>query len=154
MVAAVKHLNALPRPLRFFAEPFENLIAGSSLVTGVPAAAGSVRPQSLVVAVQPIPWLLHVWGALLCVGGVALLVARWRIARPQTELGDRSARALEVVGLVALATATSIYAVAILDVGLQGVAAGSITTATAGACVLRAWIVARELKQERRASDA
>ena len=97
MVAAVKHLNALPRPLRFFAEPFENLIAGSSLVTGVPAAAGSVRPQSLVVAVQPIPWLLHVWGVLLCVGGVALLVARWRIARPQTELGSQRRASVELL---------------------------------------------------------
>lgn len=147
----VKHLNSLPTSLRFFAEPFENLIAGSCLVTGVPAALGSTRPQSLALAVHPFSWLLHAWGILLCVGGVATLVARWRIGRPQTDLGDRSARSLEVAGLVVLATALGVYAIAILAVGLPGLAAGSITAATTGACAMRAWIVARELTQQRRA---
>lgn len=149
-VRRMKHLAALPRSLRFFAEPFENWIAGACLVTGVPAAVGTAHPQSLAVAVGGLSWLLHAWGALLCIGAVATLAARWRIGRPQTKLGDRSARALEVVGLVTLATATAVYAVAIVAVGIPGLAAGSITASMAGACGMRAWIVSRELKRERR----
>lgn len=145
----VKHLNSLPTPLRFFAEPFENWIAGASLVSGTLAVIGKSRPLSL--AAQAPSWMLHVWGAMLCIGGVATLVARWRIGRPQTDLGDRSARALEVVGLVALATAIGVYAVAILAVGAAGITAGATTAAMAGACSMRAWIVARELKLQRSA---
>lgn len=145
----MKHLAALPKSLRFFAEPFENWIAGACLLTGVPAVIGSAHPLSLALALRGLSWLLHAWGALLSLGSVALLVARWRISRPQTELGDRSARALEVVGLVMLATATAVYAVAIVAVGVPGLAAGSITASAAGACAMRAWIVSRELKRER-----
>lgn len=149
MVGAVKHLASLPRPLRFFAEPFENWIAGASLFSGVLAVAGKARPGSLVA--QAPSWFLHVWGVMLCIGGVATLVARWRIGRPQTDLGDRSARALEVVGLVALATATAVYAVAILAVGTAGLSAGTITVAMSASCAMRAWIVARELRAQRSA---
>lgn len=145
----VKHLNSLPRGLRFFAEPFENWTAGACIVSGTLAAIGKSRPLSL--ATQAPPWMLHAWGVMLCVGGVATLVARWRIGRPQTDLGDRSARALEVVGLVALATAIGVYAVAILAVGVAGISAGAISAAMAGACGMRAWIVARELKLQRSA---
>jgi len=145
----MKHLAALPRRLRFFAEPFEIWIALACLATGVPAAIGSAHPQSLALALRDFSWLLHAWGALLCLGSLATLVARWRIARPQTELGDRSARSLEVVGLVTLATATTVYAVAIVAVGVPGLAAGSITASAAAACAMRGWIVSRELKRER-----
>ncbi|MFL6113247.1 MAG: hypothetical protein ACJ786_18090 [Catenulispora sp.] len=145
----VKHLAALPKSLRFFAEPFEVWTAGACLVPGVPAAIGSAHPQSLGVAVSGSAWLLHAWGGLLCLGAVATLVARWRIARPQTHLGDRSARSLEVVGLVTLATAIVVYAIAIVAVGIPGLAAGSITASMAGACGMRAWIAWRELGRER-----
>lgn len=145
----VKHLHSLPTPLRFFAEPFENWIAGACLITGAPATFGAAQPRALVMAVHPIPWLLHVWGALMCLGAVATLVARWRIARPQTDLGDLSARSLEVVGLVMLATAMGVYAVAILALGAVGLAAGTITAAGAGSSAMRAWIVSRELRQQR-----
>jgi hypothetical protein len=143
----VKHLASLPRPLRFFAEPFENWIAGASLVSGSLAVVGKARPLSLVA--QAPTWFLHVWGAMLCVGAVATLVARWRIGRPQTPLGDRSARALEVLGLVALATAIAVYSVAIFATGTPGATAGAITVAMSASCAMRAWIVARELKAER-----
>lgn len=146
----VKHLAALPRPLRFFAEPFENWIASACLISGTLAVLGRARPLSLVT--QAPGWMLHVWGVMLCVGGVATLVARWRIGRPQTDLGARSARALEVLGLAVLATAISVYAIAILAVGMMGLSAGTITAAMAASCTMRAWIVARELKQQR-ASD-
>jgi len=149
----MKHLAALPRPLRFFAEPFENWTAGACLLTGVPAMIGTTRPQSLARALHGFPWLLHAWGALLCLGAVATLFARWRIGQPQTDLGYRSARSLEVVGLVTLATATTVYAVAIMAVGVPGLAAGSITASAAGACAMRAWIVSRELKRERQGTD-
>jgi len=145
----MKHLAALPLRLRFFAEPFENWIAVACLLAGVPAAIGSAHPQSLALALRGFPWLLHAWGALLCLGAVATLIARWRIARPQTELGDRSARSLEVVGLVTLATANAAYAVAVAAVGIAALTAGSNAAALAGACAMRAWIVSRELKRER-----
>lgn len=145
----MKHLAALPKPLRFFAEPFDVWIALACLLTGIPAAIGSAHPQSLALALHGFPWLLHAWGGMLCLGAVATLVARWRIARPQTELGDRSARSLEVVGLVMLATATAVYAVAIAAVGIRGLASGSITASAAGACAMRAWIVSAELKRQR-----
>jgi hypothetical protein len=149
----MRHLAALPRPLRFFAEPFENWIALACLLTGVPAAIGTTRPQSLALALRGFPWLLHAWGALMCLGAIAALVARWRIGRPQTKLGDRSARSLEVVGLVMLATATAAYAIAIVAVGVPGLGAGSITASAAGACAMRALIVSRELKRERQGPD-
>jgi hypothetical protein len=149
----MKHLAALPSSLRFFAEPFENWIAGACLVTGVPAAVGSAHPLSLALALRDFSWLLHAWGVLLCLGAVATLVARWRISRPQSELGARSARALEVVGLVMLATATAVYAVAIVAVGVPGLGAGSITASAAGACAMRAWIISRELRRERQGPD-
>lgn len=151
VAAIMKHLSALPANLRFFAEPFENWIAGACMFSGILAVLGQARPLSL--AVQMPPWLLHAWGATMAIGGVATLIARWRIARPQTDLGDRSARALEELGLAILATAISIYAIAILAVGASGLPAGSITAAMAGACGMRAWIVARELKAQRSASD-
>jgi len=147
----MKHLSALPLRFRFFAEPFEIYIALACLVTGVPAAIGSAHPQSLARALQSLSWLLHAWGALLCLGAVATLVARWRIARPQTELGDMAARALEVVGLVALATAIGVYVVAILAVGMAGLAAGATTAAASASCAMRAWIVSAELKRQRQA---
>lgn len=143
----MRHLAALPRSLRFFAEPFEVWIAGACLISGTLAALGRARPLSLVT--QAPSWMLHAWGVMLCIGGVATLVARWRIGRPQTALGDRSARALEVLGLAALATAISVYAIAILAVGVTGLSAGTITAAMAASCAMRAWIVARELKRER-----
>jgi len=149
----MKHLAALPRSLRFFAEPFEIWIALACVLTGIPATIGTTRPQSLARALHGYSWLLHAWGVLLCLGAVATLVARWRIGRPQTELGDRSARALEVVGLVMLATTTTVYAVAIVAVGAPGLAAGSITASAAAACAMRAWIVSRELARERLAAD-
>jgi hypothetical protein len=149
----MKHLAALPRSLRFFAEPFEIWIAFACLLTGIPAAVSSAHPQSLAAALHGYSWLLHAWGVLLCLGAVATLAARWRIGRPQTELGDRSARALEVVGLVMLATTTTVYAVAIVAVGIPGLAAGSITASAAAACGMRAWIVSRELAHERLAAD-
>lgn len=146
-MATVKHLTLLPRPLRFFAEPFENWIASACLISGVLAAAGQARPLSLVT--QAPSWMLHIWGVMLCIGGAATLVARWRIGRPQTELGARSARALEVFGLAVLATAIGVYAIAILAVGVTGLSAGTITAAMAASCAMRGWIVARELKQQR-----
>ena len=148
----MKHLAALPRSLRFFAEPFEIWIALACLLTGIPAI-GSAHPQSLAVALRGYPWLLHAWGVLLCVGAVALLFARWRIGRPQTDLGDRSARSLEVVGLVTLATGNAVYALAITAVGAVGLAAGSNAAALAGACAMRAWIISRELRRERQAAN-
>lgn len=147
----VKHLASLPAQFRFFAEPFEVWIAGACIISGTLAALGRARPLSLVT--QAPSWMLHVWGVVLLIGGAATLVARWRIGRPQTVLGDRSARSLEVVGLVALATAICVYAVAIFAVGRTGTASGSITAAMAASCAMRAWIVARELKAERRGSD-
>lgn len=146
-VEAVRHLASLPRPLRFFAEPFENWIAFACVISGSLAAVGKARPLSLVT--QAPPWMLHAWGVLLVAGGVATLVARWRIGRPQTELGERSARSLEVVGLVALATAITVYAMAILAVGTSALSAGAITAAMAASCAMRAWIVARELRLQR-----
>lgn len=147
LAGAVKHLNTLPTSLRFFAEPFENWIGFACVISGSLAAAGKARPLSLVT--QAPHWLLHAWGVLLCIGGVATLVARWRIGRPQTKLGERSARSLEVVGLAALATAIAVYALAILAIGFSGLSAGAITAAMAASCAMRAWIVARELKQQR-----
>lgn len=147
----VKHLASLPARFRFFAEPFEVWIAGACTVSGTLAALGRARPLSLVT--QAPTWMLHLWGVLLFVGGVATLVARWRIGRPQTVLGDRSARSLEVVGLVALATAICVYALAIFAVGRTGIVSGSITAAMAASCAMRAWIVAREVRTERQGSD-
>lgn len=148
-VATVKNLAVLPKPLRIFAEPFEFWIGLACALAGALAAVGRSRPQSLVVLHAP--WLLHAWGVLLFVGGVATAVSRIRIGLRQTDLGYRSARALEVVGLVDLATAIIVYAVAVLAVGVAGLVAGLIYVALGGACAMRAWIVSRELKQERRA---
>lgn len=149
LASAVKHLNSLPASLRFFAEPFEIWTAGACLLTGVPATLGKARPGALALATQTVPWLLNAWGVLLCLGGVATLIARWRIGRPQTDLGDVSARALEVLGLVILATAIGIYAIAILVLGMIGLAAGTTTAAMSASCAMRAWIVSAELKRQR-----
>lgn len=149
----VKHLATLPVSLRFFAEPFEIWTAGACLITGVPAVLGKARPAALALAVHSVPWLLHAWGIMLCIGGLATLIARWRIGRPQTDLGDLSARALEVVGLVILATAVGIYAIAILAIGMVGLAAGTTTAAMSGSCGMRAWIVSAELKRQRQGPD-
>lgn len=147
--AAVKNLTVLPRPLRIFAEPFEFWIGLACALAGALAAAGRSRPQSLVVLHAP--WLLHAWGVLLFVGGIATAAARIRIGLRQTDLGYRSARALEVVGLVDLATAICVYAVAVLAVGVAALVAGLIYAALGAACAMRAWIVSRELSRERRA---
>jgi len=42
-VRRMKHLAALPRSLRFFAEPFEIWIALACVLTGIPAAIGTTR---------------------------------------------------------------------------------------------------------------
>lgn len=147
MVRAVKNLYALPPHLRFFAEPFEVWMSTACLVTGITAAAGKTRPQSL--AAQLSPWLLHGWGVLLCLGGATTLLARWRIGRPQTDLGLLAARSWEVAGLTALATAIGAYALAALAAGVAGLTAGSMTAGAAWTFAVRAWIVSRELKKER-----
>jgi len=147
--AMMKNLTVLPRPLRIFAEPFEFWIGLACALAGALAAVGRSRPQSLVNLHAP--WLLYAWGVLLFVGGIATAAARIRIGLRQTDLGYRSARALEVVGLVDLATAIIVYAVAVLAVGVAALVAGLIYAALGGACAMRAWIVSRELKRERRA---
>lgn len=143
----MRNLYALPPRLRFFAEPFEVWMSAACLVTGSAAALGKTRPQSL--ANQLPPWFMHTWGVLLCLGGLATIVARWRIGRPQTDLGLRAARSMEVFGLTALATSIGIYAVAALAVGVAGLTAGTMTAGGAWTFAVRAWIVSRDLKRER-----
>lgn len=147
VAAAMRCLGALPRRLRFFSEPFEVLLAVSAVVSGAPAAWGSSRPASL--AFQLSPWLVHVWGVLLCLGGATTLWARWRIGRWEAGAGADGALAaslrLEMTGMVLLATGIGVYAAAIFAVGAAAFQAGSITAAWAGGFALRAWIISRTL---------
>jgi hypothetical protein len=148
MAAAVRNLDGLTPRWRFLSEPFEVWLSLSSVLTGTTVQwSGRSRPQSLVTQLSP--WLLHAWGVLLVVGGVATLMARWRIGRwdPQAPTAALVAGfRLEVVGMICLATAVGVYSLAILAVGRGGLAAGSLTMAPAWACAVRARIVARQLR--------
>lgn len=145
----MRNLNLLPRGLRFFAEPFEVMLGTSSLVSGIPALLGSVHPSSLALQLSP-AWV-HVWGLMLCLGGVVTLWARWRIAQWDLETpSDRrliSALRAEVAGMMLLATSMGVYALAILLVGLLGLQAGSLIAGWSVAFGLRAWIVSRSVKR-------
>lgn len=146
MVDSVRNLGVLPERWQFFSEPFDLLVAVSALFGGVPALLG-FAPQSLVV--QLAPWVLHVWGGLLCAGGVALPVSRWRIGRSfvmgGTPAGLSAGLRLGRGGMLLLATADAVYGLAILANGVSGIQAGSLTMAWAGGAAIRAWVLSRQL---------
>lgn len=130
-------------------------LALASVITGVWIQwSRAARPLSLVAQLSP--WLVHAWGVLLAVGGVATLAGRWRIAQwrpPAPAVRLAAAFRLEVAGMVCMATAVGVYSLAILAAGRVGLTAGSLTMAQAWACAVRARIVSRQLAAAER-SDA
>lgn len=144
----MRNLEDLSPRWRPLSEPFEMWLGLASAVTGVWIQwSGPARPLSLVSQLSP--WLLHAWGVLLAAGGVATMVARWRIGRwaPPTPVAVvMPAFRLEVVGMICMATAVGVYSMAILAVGRAGLTAGSLTMAQAWACAVRARIVSRQLR--------
>jgi hypothetical protein len=155
VVASVRNLELLSPRWRFLSEPFEVWFGGAAAVTGATVQwSPKSRPQSLVAQLSP--WLVHAWGVLLIVGGVATVVARWRIGRWRPGTAGTSVMApfrLEVVGMICLATALGVYSVAILANGRAGLAAGLLTMAPAWACAVRARIVSRQLTMAERAGS-
>jgi hypothetical protein len=148
MVRSVRNLGALPERWWFFSEPFDVLVALSALFGGVPAALG-FAPQSLVV--QFAPWVLHVWGGLLCAGAVATFGSRWRIGRSfvagGTPAGLSAGLRLGRAGMLLLATGDAVYGLAILANGVSGIQAGALTMAWAGGAAVRAWVLSRQLAE-------
>jgi NhaP-type Na+/H+ and K+/H+ antiporter len=144
----VRNLTGLSPRWRFFAEPFEVLLALAALLAGVPVVWGATRPVSL--AAQLSPWLLRAWGVSLIVGGLLTLWARWRIARARTDPGLIAASRLEAVAMLLFATSLGVYGLAILAVGVAGLASGPITLAYAAAFGVRARIITRQLAEARR----
>ena len=101
---------------------------------------GIAEASQSVKIVGASPYLPDVWSGVAVLAGILLLVS-WRVRDPETQ------RVYEIAAdvLVALASAVFTYA-AVRAVGLSGAGwAASISTALAGLCVARAWLLARQI---------
>jgi hypothetical protein len=110
---------------RLMTKSTETLIATFCLIGSLPRLLGAAGPQS-VEAVFPV-WLRYSWGAVLVVGGAALLAGvmsgRPRLERPALSL---------------LAGATLAYAAAIIGLNgfVKGGLAAAFVVAIAAMCVI------------------
>jgi hypothetical protein len=124
-------------------EPFELLLALAALVSGGPVAWGAARPESM--ASQLPAWVVQTWGGMLCGAGVATITARWRMSRARTDEGLMAASRLEVVGMLAFATALGAYGLAAVALGRRGLPAGPMLEGSAVAFLVRARIIVVQL---------
>ncbi len=120
--------------------PFEVAILAAAAICGLALAVTDTSPRSAATAM---PGLIQVmWQVLLIGGGVIGLVGVWWPGRILAQLGT------EMVGVLLLGTATSMYAVALFTVsGAQALAAGSFVTAAALASWSRVWQIVRDLRR-------
>jgi hypothetical protein len=138
---AVQRYMRLHRRLasRIARYPFATLLSLVSIPIGLLAVAlgQSVSRSFTIVYAQPS--LVYVWGAVMCGGGLAVLLGILR--------GTPS---FELAGLLTLGLAFSFYGVSVLlGLGMGGLVAGPISLALGLACALRAWgiwIVARAIR--------
>lgn len=116
--------------------PHEILLLVVSLVTGVAYTVGAPPPTS-VAALMP-SWALHVWSLGLALSGAIGLVGA--IARRPWALR------LEQAGMLLGAGALCWYAAAVAPFGWRALFAGAITMAWAGANLVRAVQIERDLR--------
>jgi len=138
----MQHMAVMRGRWAMFAEPFEIFLAVAALVSGLSVLAGTSRPGSL--ATQLSPWVVRAWGASLSTGGALTLTSRWLLAGARTARGLIRALRLEQLGMSLFATTAGIYALAIMAVGRDGLAAGPIIIGWSAACNVRAWIIRTE----------
>lgn len=142
---AARSLSALSPRWRFLDQPFELMAALGAIVSGAPVAWGATRPESLAAHLSP--WMVRSWGAMLCLGGIATMTARIRVARARSDPGLIAASRLEVVGLLLFATVLGMYGTAILALGSRGLAVGPMAAGWGVACAVRARIVVKQLAE-------
>lgn len=122
-------------PTWLLSRPEAGLLAFMCLLSGVPSAAGVVRPHSLEVMMPP--WLVRCWGLVLVVGAVASIVGLTSIREEGgKEVLHRAAP--YKLGMRMLSLGSAVYAFAVMYVaGLQGLGAAPIILGFAAACWLR-----------------
>lgn len=148
----MRHLQALTGWWRFFAEPFEVLLAAGAMLVGPVVLLGLASPTSL--ARQVSPWVLRAWGAGLFTAAVITLGSRWLMAGAQTERVRDFAARIEVLGMTVFVGTCTMYALSILAIGIVGIPAGAFIAAFAGACGIRARIITNEWRDHRKARRA
>lgn len=116
--------------------PHELLLLVVSLVTGVAYTIGAPPPTS-VAALMP-AWALHVWSAGLVASGVIGLVGA--LSRRSWSLQ------VEQAGMLIGAASLIWYTAAVVGFGWRALLAGAISVAWAGANVVRAWQIRRDLR--------
>jgi hypothetical protein len=130
---------------RFVSQPFELVIALGALASGVPVLWGATRPESLAALLSP--WMVRGWGAMACLGGITTLASLGRMARARTDEGLIAGGRLEVIGMLLFATVLLSYSIAVLALGLRGLAVGPMSAGWGGAFAVRARIVVKQLNE-------
>lgn len=142
----MRHLPAIGGRLGFvggvLAEPFESFLAAAALISGVSVLIGTSHPGSL--ASQLSPWVLRAWGASLSAGGALTMISRGLLGGAHSVRDLVRALRLEQMGMTIFATTAGMYAIAIMALGREGLAAGPIIIGWSGACTVRAWIIRAE----------
>lgn len=116
-------------------DPFEVLIAGLCVVSGVPLLlfGPSVSPGSVGHLLPT--WLMYAWSAALFTGGSSTLIGK--VGQRWSSMYAR----VEQAGMALLAAAAVIYAIALVTIahrtGANTIPSVAIYTAFAGACVIR-----------------
>lgn len=138
----MQHLPVMRGRWAVLAEPFEVFLAVAALISGLSVLVGTTRPGSL--ASQLSPWVLRAWGASLSAGGALTMTSRWLLAGAHNVGNLVRALRLEQMGMTLFATTAGIYAIAIMALGREGLAAGPIIVGWSAACTVRAWIIRAE----------
>ena len=127
--------------------PFEVLVMIAALTVGIALIAVDQPPKSVAAAMPEglqVAWQI----GLILAGMIGLAGITW-LGRLGTSL------AIEVVGIIILGAATSMYGLALYAVsGVQAIAAGAFVSAIAVASWWRVWQIIRDLRRIARAVAA
>lgn len=139
-------LRNIPEPLLY--HPWEMLIAGLCLLSGIPLALGAPSPSSMNRFLSP--FVVQWWGGTLGLGGSAIVVGLvLAYVRPRVAT---VAWRIERAGLALLGSASLVYGVAIATVaGWPGVLPAATYSMFAAACMIRAVVLqatARGIKRD------
>lgn len=135
----------------FFSQPFELLLAGVQVLSGILYLIGHSKPGTLEAQLPPAE--LKTWVIGYTVGGALTVLSRLFLASAVTERSLEIGSRVEAVSLTISGGAIGMYAISIMALGVVALPSAAILSAWALAGLIRVYAIQKQWAPFRKARN-